>query len=233
MRREFGGSLVGTGITMTSKLSIALGDDHRMFSDGFSALLSTLRDGYEVEVFSDPVDFLKGFKLANGYDLIVLDLVMRSMNGLAVLAAIRERKSGTPVMMLSGIGAEPPVTEMKKLGARGFVHKSADTSALLAGVDAVLAGRTWFEGVDDSRAAADGEPGEVWHSTAERELPRLGPRQFEILDLMGRGETKKVIAAQLNISENTVKSHMRSIFTALDARTRTACMRKAQALGLI
>jgi DNA-binding NarL/FixJ family response regulator len=218
---------------MNSNRRIALVDDHRMFSDGFSALLSTLREGYEVEVFSDPVDFLKGFKPAHGYDLIILDLVMRSMNGLAVLAAIRERQSRAAVMMLSGIGAEPPVAEMKKLGARGFVHKSADTSALLAAVDAILAGRTWFEGVDNSRAAAEGEPDEVWHSVAERELPRLGPRQLEILDLMGRGETNKAIAVQLNISENTVKSHMRSIFEALDAHTRTACMRKAQALGLI
>ena len=218
---------------MNSNRRIALVDDHRMFSDGFSALLSTLREGYEVEVFSDPVDFLKGCESASGYDLVILDLVMRSMNGLAVLAAIRERKSRTPVMMLSGIGAEPPVAEMKKLGARGFVHKSADTSALLAAVDAILAGRTWFEGAEKSRAAADDEPEEVWHSASERELPRLGPRQLEILELMGRGATNKDIAAQLNISENTVKSHMRAIFEALDAHTRTACMRKAQALGLI
>ena len=50
---------------------------------------------------------------------------------------------------------------------------------------------------------------------------------------MGRGETNKGIANALNISENTVKSHMRAIFDALGARTRTACVRKAQMLGLI
>jgi DNA-binding NarL/FixJ family response regulator len=218
---------------MDTKRRIALVDDHRMFSDGFSVLLSTLREGYSVEVFSDPVDFLKQCDSAAGYDLVILDLVMRSMNGLAVLAAIGERRSRTPVMMLSGIGAEPPVAEMKKLGARGYVHKSADTSALLEAVDAVLAGRTWFEGTETSGVATADAPDEVWMSAAERELPRLGPRQLEILDLMGRGETNKDIAARLNISENTVKSHMRAIFEALDARTRTACMRKAQVLGLI
>ena len=218
---------------MISSRRIALVDDHRMFSDGFSALLTGLREGYAVEVFSDPVDFLKGFVPSTAYDLVILDLVMRSMNGLALLAAIRERSPRMPVMMLSGIGAEPPLVEMKKLGARGFVHKSADTAVLLNAVDAILAGGSWFEGAPGDAVTANGADGEMWQSQAERQLPRLGPRQLEILDLMGRGETNKNIAARLNISENTVKSHMRSIFEALEAHTRTACVRKAQALGLI
>ena len=131
---------------MSASRRIALVDDHRMFAEGFSALLSTLRADYSVEVYSDPVEFLKGFGQAAGYDLIILDLVMRSMNGLALLAAIREQKSRTPVLMLSGIGAEPPLAEMKKLGARGFVHKSADTGELIAAVDSILAGGTCFDG---------------------------------------------------------------------------------------
>ena len=182
---------------MSATRRLALVDDHRMFSDGFSALLMQLREGYTVEVFDDPIAFLKAFGPDSNYDLIILDLVMRTMNGLALLAAIRERKSRCPVLMLSGIGAEPPVAEMKRLGARGFVHKSADTETMLAAVDG------------------------------------MGPRQLEILHLMGGGVTNKEIASTLNISENTVKSHMRAIFEALDVHTRTACMRKAQALGLI
>ncbi|WP_417476766.1 response regulator transcription factor [Maricaulis sp.] len=216
---------------MSATRRLALVDDHRMFSDGFSALLMQLREGYTVEVFDDPVAFLKAFGPDSNYDLIILDLVMRTMNGLALLAAIRERKSRCPVLMLSGIGAEPPVAEMKRLGARGFVHKSADTETMLAAVDGILAGQASFFGVQ-TESVGDHAP-EDWHPEADRQLPRLGPRQLEILHLMGGGVTNKEIASTLNISENTVKSHMRAIFEALDVHTRTACMRKAQALGLI
>ena len=214
---------------MRAKRRIALVDDHRMFSDGFSALLMQLRDGHAVEVFDDPVEFLKSFASDSDYDLIILDLVMRTMNGLALLAAIRERKSRCAVLMLSGIGAEPPLAEMKKLGARGFVHKSADTDTLLAAVDGILAGQTRFFGAPED---GDDESGD-WQPRGDRPLPRLGQRQLEIVHLMARGATNKEVAATLNISENTVKSHMRAIFEALDVHTRTACVRKAQALGLI
>ncbi|WP_417485742.1 response regulator transcription factor [Maricaulis sp.] len=214
---------------MRATRRIALVDDHRMFSDGFSALLMQLREGHTVEVFDDPVEFLKSFASDSGYDLIILDLVMRTMNGLALLAAIRERKSRCPVLMLSGIGAEPPLAEMKKLGARGFVHKSADTDTLLEAVDGILAGQSRFFGAPE----ADGDTDDDWLPRGDRPLPRLGQRQLEIVHLMARGATNKEVAATLNISENTVKSHMRAIFEALDVHTRTACVRKAQALGLI
>ncbi|ABI66985.1 MAG: DNA-binding NarL/FixJ family response regulator [Maricaulis maris] len=216
---------------MSATRRIALVDDHRMFSDGFSALLMQLRDGHIVDVFDDPVDFLKSFQSDSSYDLIILDLVMRTMNGLALLAAIRERKSRCPVLMLSGIGADPPLAEMKKLGARGFVHKSADTETLLAAVDGILAGQTRFFGAPDPDA--DGDEDDDWPPRGDRPLPRLGQRQLEIVHLMAGGATNKEVAATLNISENTVKSHMRAIFEALDVHTRTACVRKAQALGMI
>ena len=61
----------------------------------------------------------------------------------------------------------------------------------------------------------------------------LAPRQREVLKMLGEGATNKVIAEALNISENTVKSHLRSIFESLGVRTRTACVHKAVVLGLI
>lgn len=211
---------------------IALVDDHRMFVDGFAVLLGSLRPDYEVCTYDAPVAFLEDLEAGHTFDLVILDLVMRSMNGLAVLAAMRDRRSRAPVLVLSGIGSEPPVAEMRSLGARGFVHKSADTALLVEATDTILAGRTFFFEQDgretgaldaldpDTAALVDG-------------VPALAPRQTEILHLIGKGETNKAIAATLDISENTVKSHLRAIFEALGAHTRTACVRKAQALGLI
>lgn len=211
---------------------IALIDDHRMFADGFSVVIGQRRSESRVEVFDEPVAFLQTLAAGTEYDLIVVDLVMQKMNGLALLAAIRERRPKARVLMLSGTGAEAPVVKMQQLGAAGFVHKSDDTDVLIQAVDAILEGGTSFPATGPSSVFDDGSDTFAGDPDASR-LPELGPRQLEVLGLMGRGETNKGIANALNISENTVKSHMRAIFDALGARTRTACVRKAQMLGLI
>lgn len=70
-----------------------------------------------------------------------------------------------------------------------------------------------------------------WNTAAEP--PNLSPRQLAVLKTPGEGATKKAIAGSLKISENTVKSHLRSIFEGLGVRTRTACVHKVVLLGLV
>ena len=223
------GMAAGTGKGATR---IALVDDHRMFADGFAMLLSQQELACDVDCFDDPVAFLQAFdRDGANYDLVIVDLVMQSMNGLMLLAAILEKRRSARVLMLSGIGGDPPVAEMRKLGARGFLHKSAGTDVLLDAVGRVLAGGVFFE-----NAAGTAWLANLQQPTAELTpsgTPHLARRQLEILQLIARGETNKAIAAELGISENTVKTHMRAIFETLGAHTRTACVRKAQALGLV
>lgn len=210
---------------------IALVDDHRLFADGFRSLLTQSGINCDVTVYDEPAGFLEVFASGEPPDLIVLDLVMRGMNGLALLSAVRSQRKSARVLMLSGITSAAPVNEMKRLGASGFVHKSADTALLLEAVETILGGRTYFQDMAEAGQAVDGGQDDDWIGAAE--LPQLGPRQLEVLTLMGQGVTNRDIAETLDISENTVKSHMRAIFDALEVRTRTACVRKAQALGFI
>ena len=211
---------------------IALVDDHRMFADGFAMLLKQQSPGWDVACFENPMAFLQAYECERGtYDLVIIDLVMQTMNGLTLLASILEKRSAARVLMLSGIGGEPPVAEMRKLGARGFLHKSASTEVLLEAVERVLAGGIYFEGTGVGAALAGTE--QVGAELDQAGIAHLAPRQLEILMLMARGQTNKSIAAELGISENTVKTHMRAIFETLGVHTRTACVRKAQMLGLI
>jgi DNA-binding NarL/FixJ family response regulator len=216
---------------MESTHQIALVDDHRLFADGFKALLSQAGKGYHVTVYDSPNVFLKAYNSGENYDLIVLDLVMSGMNGLALLSAIRGLQPRARVLMLSGISSEPPRLEMMRLGASGFVHKSADMDALLNTVEDILAGKPPRWGSDAETQALEAEaletPGEAGQA------PQLGPRQLDVLNLIAQGATNRDIAATLEISENTVKSHMRAIFEILGVRTRTACVRKAQSLGFV
>lgn len=210
---------------------LALIDDHTLFSEAFRTLLEQLRPGYAVDVFDDPTAFLKALDPTAPYDLVILDLVMQKMNGLALLASLRGLSPNARVLMLSGVGTEPPVAEMRRLGARGFVHKSEETHVLLDAVDAILSGETCFP-------PSVGEPDDdaVFRDLCRgmnAGIPVLGARQLEVLQLIASGATNRGIADQLGISENTVKSHLKAIFEALGESTRTACVRSAQNLGLI
>ncbi|HAQ36092.1 MAG: hypothetical protein CMF74_01185 [Maricaulis sp.] len=214
---------------MSTERRIAVVDDHRMFADGFNVLLEQSGENFSVTAYDDPITFLEAFSSGETFDLVIVDLIMRGMNGLALLSAIRARKPGARVLILSGITSAPPVADMKQMGAGGFVHKSASMETLLDAVSTVLSGGSYFDGASSTGIAEEDEDA----ARALSDMPHLAPRQLDVLNLMGQGETNKMIAETLSISENTVKSHMRAIFDALGVRTRTACVRKAQMLGLI
>jgi len=216
---------------MNKDLHIALVDDHRMFTEGFSALLAGSSDGYIVTTFEEPVAFLEAISGESHFDLVILDLVMKGMNGLALLSAISKRQTRPRVLMLSGIATTPPVVEMKRLGASGFLSKSVEISVLQDAVTTILAGGEIFPPDTSPPTESSEASDDVWNTASEP--PVLAPRQREVLKMLGEGATNKAIAEALNISENTVKSHLRSIFESLGVRTRTACVHKAVVLGLI
>lgn len=210
----------GESVRQPAKLVIV--DDHRLFADGFAALNAADGGRFEVSVYDAPDAFLRDLADGLSPDLVILDLIMKQMNGLAVLAALQSRGATFPVLMLSGISDDPPVHEMKALGASGFIHKSADQDRLLAAVDTLLSGRTVFPDACEDSTCADGFT-----------PPDLAPRQLEVLRQISEGASNRAMAETMGISENTVKSHLRAIYEALGANTRVAAVRKAQMLGLL
>lgn len=199
-------------------------DDHRMFADGFVALNDASARPYDIHVYDAPEVFLKALADGLSPDLFILDLVMKQMNGLALLSALRQHGSKAPVLMLSGMADAPPLAEMRALGANGFLHKSAGQDDLLDAIETLLAGGTLFdlEAAEDAEGLASGF-----------QAPVLAARQQQVLALISQGATNRDISETLGISENTVKSHLRALYETLGANTRTGAVRKAQQLGLI
>ena len=213
--------------------SIALVDDHRLFLMGFSLLLERIDPPCIVEPYDTPVELLRALEDGASYHLVICDLAMRRMNGLAFLSALRARRA-LPVLMISGITTSPPLAEMRQLGARGFVHKSADDDDLVAAIEAVLAGGEYFPESAGNGAASPNNYGDVREPlSAPGEVPALTERQLEILHLISNGASNKEIARALSISENTVKTHLRQLFEVLNVTKRTACVRAAQSLGIL
>lgn len=217
----------------TDLLKIAVIDDHRLFLAGFTLLLEQFDKPFVVTPFGEPVSLLRSLDDGLIFDLIICDLVMPSMNGLAFAQALRDQSS-VPLMILSGINTYPPISEMKQLGVSGFVHKSADDAVLLAAIQTILAGKTSFPDAGEAGTEApDSNFGDVAEPYEVESVPVLTPRQIEVLQLISNGASNAEISASLGISANTVKSHLRQIFDLLQVNKRTACVRAAQALGLI
>jgi len=141
----------------------------------------------------------------------------------------------TPVIILSGINTAPPVRDIKRIGGNGFVHKSVPKDDLTRAIKTVLSGGYFFEDALGNYVVE--KPSEIRlaedNLMNNDKLPRLGTRQAEVLRLIANGYANKDIARNLSISENTVKTHLKQIFRELAVNNRTACVRKAQTLGII
>lgn len=217
---------------MQTDIHIAIIDDHSIFLEGLSVLIADIDYVSEVHAFATPAKFFDELRAGAPFNLIICDLIMQSMNGLAFLAAVRNHCRHVPVIVLSGINVNPPLDEIRRLGGNGFVHKSTDQRTLKSVIKAVLDGQTYFGQIEDSRLAPPENHASNATDTAYL-APNISPRQTEILRCIASGDSNRDIAARLDISENTVKTHLKQIFTELGVNKRTACIRKAQALGLI
>jgi len=219
---------------VAKQVHIALVDDHRIFLDGLNRLVADLAGEIAASNFENPTELLRDLDSGQCFHLIICDLAMKSMNGLALIETVRSRNHQVPILVLSGISSDQPIKEVRRLGANGFVHKSAGPETLEAAISALLAGDTYFvfdtsqTGVDVTNLDTDDDP-----TAFPGSLPQLAPRQLDVLEQMMAGATNKEISRVLNISENTVKTYLKQIFRALGVNTRTACVQKAQMLGLI
>ncbi len=213
---------------------IAVVDDHRLFLMGFSFLLERMERRVEVKPFESPVPLIRQLDAGEVFDLIICDLVMSGMNGLAFVDAVRGRHS-VPILMLSGINSSPPISEMQHLRVQGFVHKSADDTVLQEAIKTVLSGQTYFrpdgEWSEPGLAHSYGVAENIYED--DMDVPILTRRQVQVLELISGGATNQEIALKLGISENTVKSHLKQVFEALRVTKRTACVRAARNLGIL
>lgn len=210
-------------------MQISIVDDHPLFLDGLTALLGRIDESFEIEAFSSGTELLASFDPDNpAPELIISDLSMKPINGLALLSSLRARGFDRPFILVSGVDETLSAAELKASGAFAFVSKSADLPTLRDVIFSALeSGST--PGKRGSRSLSGGGRS----GSSDYQATTLTPRQIEIMQIIVDGGTNRDVAGRLNISENTVKTHLRQIFQVLGVNKRTACISKARSLGLI
>lgn len=189
-------------------IRILVVDDHPLFRNGIAALLATQPDMKLVAEASNGREAIHQFR-THGPDITLMDLQMPEMNGLDALSAISSEFPAARIIMLTTYRGDVQILRAMKAGARAYLLKSLLDKELLDTIRAVHAGRRTLS------AEASFELAE--HATDEA----LTPAEIEVLRLIAGGNANKEIAAQLSVTEETVKGRVKSILSKLGANDRT------------
>jgi DNA-binding NarL/FixJ family response regulator len=196
---------------------IIVADDHPLFREALQQALAPTMPGvsfHEAESFESLQAAVHDCEDA---DLVLLDLEMPGAQGFSVLAWLRTQHPALPVVVVSATSDAAVMRRAVDLGASGFIPKSSPVETISEAIAAVLEGEIWLP--EAALALEDS------HLSEQEELARrvasLTPQQFRVLDMLAEGLLNKQIAAELQVSEATIKAHVTAIFRKLGVRSRT------------
>ena len=205
------------------KIRIVVADDHPIFRDGLCRLLALEEDFEVVGLAQDGRQVLDLLEQQEP-DILLLDLKMPGLDGLATLQKLQAAKRKTKVIVLTASEDKNEFVQAMKLGTSGIVLKQTATELLIKSIRKVHEGEIWLDShttaaVMRQFASAD-EPAPSSSGPRERERPPLSQREREIVALVAQGFKNKEMAEKMFISEQTVKNHLHNIFDKLGVSDR-------------
>jgi len=201
-------------------LRVLIADDHLVVREGLAALINRSPDMAVVAEASTGREAVEQF-LLHCPDVALLDLRMPEMDGVEVIAAIREQVPTARLVVLTTYADEEDIHRSLRAGARGYLLKDAPRHELLDCLRAVHDGQTVI-------------PPAIALKLASRLMAtELTPRELDVLRLLATGKSNKQIAAALFIAEGTVKTHVNALLRKLDAADRTGVVTLALKRGLL
>ncbi len=216
---------------------LAIVDDHQLAREGLRDMLA---DALDIEVVGEAANGREALLLCSRLhpDLVLMDVRMPEMDGLAATREIKQRYPETSVMMVTMHENPDYLLEALKAGAAGYVLKDAPRDDVITAVRRVREGES---SLDPELAArllrrlATENGGRVGTRSAEEDLAvqSLTPRELEVLQLMQLGRTNRQVAEELFISWGTVKRHVENIIAKLGVSDRTQAVVRALELGVL
>ena len=198
-------------------MRVLLIDDHALFRIGLQELLER-RGIHVVGALGDCREGIQEAEKARP-DVILLDMRMPDMNGVEVLKALRNRKLDMPIAMLTTSEEENDVIDSLQNGAQGYLLKDMEPDELITALHEIVEGKT-VVAKELTGVLAKAVQGEWEGTPAKGGFTMLTPREREILCHLAAGQSNKVIARDLGISDGTVKLHVKSILRKLDVHSR-------------
>jgi DNA-binding NarL/FixJ family response regulator len=168
-------------------------------------------------------------------DVVLMDVRMPFVDGVQATLQLKRREGSPPVLALTTFDDDQALAGMLRAGASGFVLKGVPAEDLQRAVRTVAEGGAWLDPAVTARVLTiyrTAAPGAA-ATGRDKDLDTLTSRELEVLALIGRGKTNGEIAAELFVSEGTVKTHVNHLFTKLRLRDRAAAVVFAFDHGLV
>ena len=198
------------------KLRILIADDHEVVRRGLSNLLQGHEDW---EICGEAKDGRQAVELAKELkpDVVILDIGMPNLNGLAATRQLAQQNPQPKIIVLTITDSDQVIREALDAGARGFVLKSDAARDLVSAVEAVQRSRMFFTPrVNDMVLAGFLDNGYKPQSGETPRLPKLTPRECEVIQLLAEGKSSKEVACLLDLSTKTAETHRSNIMRKLD-----------------
>lgn len=202
-------------------------DDHPLFGHGLKAALETYNNDFSITTITQPEQAILCLSGSINFDLLLLDMNMPNIDGLSFLLALKTRKLFIPTIILSANESIETLQEALELGVLGIISKNSNITEISSDIRRVMLGEMVI-------------PNNIYKSlqaiskySQENTQTILSERQIEVLKLLKSGLTNEKIGEVLFISEYTVKSHLRTIFKILGAKSRVECIIKAKDMKIL
>jgi DNA-binding NarL/FixJ family response regulator len=220
-----------TDIPGPAPIRVLIADDQRVVREGLSMLVALIDD---VEVVGAAGDGAEAVRLAETHhpDVILMDLRMPDLDGIAATALLCERLPAARVLVLTTYADEDAIVPALRAGAKGYLTKDASAEQIEAAIRAVHAGQTHLDpAVQERLVAAVTRPPDP-ADLAAKPPDGLTAREAEVLVLLASGLSNAEIAQRLYLSHATVKTHINRIFAKTGVRDRAQAVRYAYQHGL-
>jgi two-component system, NarL family, nitrate/nitrite response regulator NarL len=212
-----------------SAIRLLIADDHVLLTDMLEAHLRKLGPEVQIEKAVNLSETLVFASDTAKFDLVILDLRMPGMNGLAGLKAVRQQFPNTPIAVMSGEVTAENAKNAYDAGAIGFIPKTIGGRAMLNAVQLMLSGERYFPvGLGE---AAPSAPKPSASGSAPLGIAALTARERDVLRLLMSGAANGEIGRQLGIETVTVALHLRNVYRKLGVESRTQAVKLCMESG--
>ncbi len=213
-------SASGNGKPKTDAIRVLLAEDHIVVRDGLAAIIEQEDDLTVVGAAGDGHEAVELWKKLQP-DIILMDLQMPGLSGVNAIYELRAADAQVRIIVLTTFDGDEDIYRAMRAGARAYLLKDAKRDELFQCIREVHAGKFFV-------------PPPIAAKLAGRQaVEELTGRELEVLRLLAEGKANKLIAADMSISEVTVKSHVRAILAKLNVLSRTEAIAAANRSGLI
>ncbi len=214
---------------MSDPIRILVADDHLIIRQGLRLILET-QDGFEL--VGEAANGLEALRLCEQLnpDVVLMDLRMPGMDGLAAIEKLRQSKPDISVVILTTFNEDELMLRGLHLGAKGYLLKDTDRESLFDTIRAAARGETLLKPDVMIKLMTKVDGAATFTKVGESLLTE---REMEVLEGVARGERSKEIALRLGITERTVKAHLASIYNKLGVDSRAAAIAVAAQKGML